>query len=85
VTDPCVHALHTSLQLRYKKGAPAREEARQALVEKALRSGPDSLSAKEKMALLNDPFHLAELHRRVWNIEDEKQAALWGLSQPPID
>ena len=85
VTDPCVHALHTSLLLRYKKGAPAREEARQALVEKALRSGPDSLSAKEKMTLLNDPFHLAELHRRVWELEDDKQAARWGLSQPSVD
>ncbi len=83
MTEPLVHALHTSLLLRYRKGAPAAEAAQEHLVEKALAGGPGSLTAGEKMKLLKDPRHLAELHRRVWELEDREAAALWGLVLPP--
>ena len=47
-----------------------------ALVDRAL-SG-DALSKKEKLALLNSPDSMWELHRRVWTLP-ERQSAPWGL------
>ncbi len=82
VVDPMVHSLHTSLLLRFRRGAPSRERARDRIVEKALSSGPDSLTRKEKTALLRAPHHLRELHRKVWRLADEKAAARWGLVPP---
>ena len=83
--DPLVHSLHTSLLLRYKKKAPARESALEGLVEKALAKGPGSLTQREKMEILKDPRHLAELHRRVWELENRDAAAQWGLVLPAAD
>jgi membrane glycosyltransferase len=82
VVDPLVHSLHTSLLLRFRRGAPSRERARDRIVEKALASGPDALNRKEKTALLRAPHHLRELHRKVWRLGDEKDAARWGLVPP---
>ena len=82
VVDPLVHSLHTSLLLRFRRGAPSRERARDRIVEKALASGPDALNRKEKTALLRAPHHLRELHRKVWRLGDEKAAARWGLVPP---
>ena len=81
---PRTHALHIAMQLprRKKKPSPLREEARKRIVEKALQLGPDALSAKEKMALLRNTDRLRELHRRIWTLEDEEKAALWGLALP---
>ena len=82
VVDPLVHNLHTSLLLRFRRGAPSRERARDRIVEKALACGPGSLTRKERMALLRAPHHLRELHRKVWRLGDEKAAARWGLVPP---
>ncbi len=82
VVDPLVHSLHTSLLLRFRRGAPSRERARDRIVEKALVSGPDALNRKEKTALLRAPHHLRELHRKVWRLGGEQAAARWGLVPP---
>jgi membrane glycosyltransferase len=80
VADPVVHQLHTSLLLRRRRAAPAVENRRLEIEEKALALGPGSLSAREKMELLLDPFRLAELHRRVWELPGRENAARWGLT-----
>jgi membrane glycosyltransferase len=85
VVDPLVHALHTSLLLRYKKKAPARENALEELVEKAGVNGPGSLPRREKRELLKDPRQLGELHRRGWEAESRDGAAQWGLVLPPSE
>ncbi|WP_367340295.1 glucans biosynthesis glucosyltransferase MdoH [Aminivibrio sp.] len=82
VVDPLVHSLHTSLLLRFRRGAPSRERARDRIVEKALACGPDSLTWTERRALLRGPHHGRELHRKVWRLGDEKAAARWGLVPP---
>jgi len=82
VVDPLVHGLHTSLLLRFRRGAPSKEHSREKIVEKALASGPDSLTRKEKTALLRAPHHLRELHRKVWRLGDDDAAARWGLVPP---
>ncbi len=83
VVDPRVFALHTSLLLRHRAGAPSRKKIQALLVDKALASGPGSLARSEKMALLKDPFALGELHERVWELDDREKAARWGLVLPP--
>ena len=82
VVDPLVHGLHTSLLLRFRRGAPSKERSREKIVEKALASGPDSLTRKEKTALLRAPHHLRELHRKVWRLGEDNSAARWGLVPP---
>ena len=83
-SSPRTHALHIAMQLprRKKRTSPTREDAKKRIVEKALHLGPDSLSVKEKTALLRDTDRLRELHRRIWTLEDEEKAALWGLALP---
>ncbi len=84
VVSPRIHALHIAMQLprRKKRTSSTREDAKKRIVEKALHLGPDSLSVKEKTALLRDTDRLRELHRRIWTLEDEEKAALWGLALP---
>jgi membrane glycosyltransferase len=79
VTIPRVFALHASLAANRRRHPPAQLEALRKLVAKALTSGPQSLSAREKIALLNDQASLRTLHHEIWDLDDER-AAWWGLS-----
>lgn len=59
---------------------PEKSLARlEALRDKALNEGPQALSAKEKMALLNHRPSLELLHKQIWRLEGEA-AARWGLN-----
>ena len=58
VLDPLLNALHTGMNPRLR--GPLNPD----LVERALSGAP--LSKGEKMALLNSPKAMRELHRRVW-------------------
>jgi len=51
------------------------ESARQRLLEQALRSGPENLDGRCKLALLSDPVVLARLHAQLW--QQEEQHPLW--------
>ena len=70
VADPRTNALHLAMNRRL------RGALNPALVDRAL-SG-EALSQKEKMALLNSPDSMRELHRKVWTLP-ERQGAPWGL------
>jgi membrane glycosyltransferase len=43
--------------------------ARAALLQAALKGGPDGLSPRQKNALLDDPLTLSQLHFDIWNSE----------------
>ncbi len=75
---PKVLALHLALAAHKRHSFPAQDARLAKLVEKALAKGPDSLSAKEKHALLNSPDRMRELHAGIWELEGAK-AARWGL------
>ncbi len=86
VVDPAVFSLHSSLILRHRTPSPTAEEIRREIADKALALGPQALDKKEKTTLLRDPLQLRYLHQRVWELEDDAQAAQWGLvSLPPQD
>jgi membrane glycosyltransferase len=76
--DPYVNALHCTLQRGERRLRPSIRRERRAWLERGLAGGPEVLTDAERRVLLSDPEAAAELHRRVWELEDEERAALWG-------
>jgi membrane glycosyltransferase len=76
--DPYVNALHCALQRGERQLRPSIQRARRAWLERALSEGPGALSNVERRILLGDPELSGELHRRIWELEDEDQAEQWG-------
>ncbi|MFC5474929.1 glucans biosynthesis glucosyltransferase MdoH [Paraherbaspirillum soli] len=73
VLDPLVNALLCAA-LTARPGVPANTRAARAtLVQSALQDGPDSLSQKQKNALLDDPLMLSQLHFEVWSSNQAHQ------------
>ena len=67
VIDPVINALVCASVTARPKLPAAAQAARAALVLSALTEGPDSLSQKQKSALLDDPLMLSQLHFDVWS------------------
>ncbi len=67
VTDPTVNALMCAAATA-RAGTDLIRKRRQQLVDNALRDGPEALPALQKMALLNDPVALSQLHFYVWTL-----------------
>jgi membrane glycosyltransferase len=76
--DPYVNALHCALQRGERQLSPPIQREREALLKRALADGPETLGSKERRVLLSDPELAAELHQRIWELEDEEQAERWG-------
>ncbi|MBI4207915.1 MAG: glucans biosynthesis glucosyltransferase MdoH [Betaproteobacteria bacterium] len=66
VVDPVVNALACSSGVARLRPSNAIRNERRRLVRAALIDGPNALSAREKMTLLNDPLALSRLHFQVW-------------------
>jgi membrane glycosyltransferase len=79
VVDPQVNILHRSLLRHERTLKPSIVAQREAMMEKALSRGPQSLTEKEKTVLLLDSSRLTEMHRRVWENSDSHSAASWGM------
>jgi membrane glycosyltransferase len=79
VVDPTTSALHRALRGVRRSLKPSIRDERSALVAKALARGPDALTASEKRVLLSDADLMGILHRRVWQLADDPQAARWGI------
>jgi membrane glycosyltransferase len=80
VVDPLRNAVHLELARGPRPLAPKIREARSQLLDRALAGGPEALSDPEKRVVLSDASALAELHVRVWNLEDREAAARWRLA-----
>ncbi|MDL2209565.1 glucans biosynthesis glucosyltransferase MdoH [Desulfovibrio sp. OttesenSCG-928-O18] len=78
VVIPRVFALHLTLISHKRRNSPEKNARLAALAAKALDRGPDALDAKEKIAILSDPECLANLHRKVWQL-DASSARQWGI------
>jgi membrane glycosyltransferase len=76
--DPYVNALHCALQRGARQLRPSIQRERRGWLERALEGGPEALGSQQRRVLLSDPEAAAELHRRIWELEDEDSAALWG-------
>ncbi|MDR1872449.1 MAG: glucans biosynthesis glucosyltransferase MdoH [Deltaproteobacteria bacterium] len=77
VVLPATLELHLAISGRKRK-LGVKKEWLERLTAKALAKGPDSLSPKEKKALLNHGPELVALHWAVWRLAGAK-ARRWGL------
>lgn len=66
VVDPITNALACASGVARLRQTGATRNERCRLVQHALAKGPDALTAREKMLLLNDPLALSRLHFQVW-------------------
>jgi membrane glycosyltransferase len=73
-------ALHLKVGVRKRKAVLWKEEKLKNILEKALSEGPNSLTNKEKKAILNDGKSLVSLHWAVWKLDDKK-AKFWGINK----
>ena len=80
VVDPLAHALHCGLLHGPRRLAPQIRLRYRSMCEKCLAQGPESLSVKEKKAILGDRESLEDLHRAVWTLSDQKLAAQWKVA-----
>ena len=78
VVLPHVFSLHLTLNARQRRNSPQKQAWLAALSARALDHGPESLNAKEKIAILSDPECLRSLHRKVWQL-DTTSARQWGI------
>ena len=74
---PGINVLHRSLLRGARSLAPGIVRRRDALVEHALRHGPDALSQREKMEILLDDKRLEHLHRGIWDLPSELLEKRW--------
>ncbi len=78
IVDPFAHALHRAILRAPRRVSDEVRTARSAAVERALRDGPEALTAAQRRTLLLDPDVVDSLHEAVWALEDRPQAARWG-------
>jgi membrane glycosyltransferase len=79
IVDPFLNALHRALLRPVRSLRPSIRAAHAALVDEALRKGPQGLTVAERRLLLRHPDLMAELHRRVWDEDDDDRALQWTL------
>ena len=80
VLDPYVNAVHGAL-LRSKDELPVASELRfESLRSKLVQYGPQSLTPKEKVALLQDGESVRLLHEQVWSAPTEELAPWWRVA-----
>ncbi|MGD9765515.1 MAG: glucans biosynthesis glucosyltransferase MdoH [Candidatus Binatia bacterium] len=65
-TDPLLNALHRALLGRVRTVGPRVAATRAQLLERAVHEHANSLSARERRALFNDPSLVERLHEAVW-------------------
>ncbi len=79
VVDPYANAIHSALLRKPRSLAARVAAARDALCDRALAQGPDSLGVAERRVLLGDPKRMRDMHHAVWHLEDAEAARRWGL------
>ncbi|QRX84765.1 glucans biosynthesis glucosyltransferase MdoH [Glaciimonas sp. PAMC28666] len=83
VVDPIINALVCAAVTARPRVPQASLAAHAALVQTALKSGPDNLTAGQKSAVLDNPLVLSRLHFEVWSSHDANR--LWmGLSEENV-
>ena len=76
VTGPACNALLCALGRTRAKRPEAFRRRRAKLIETALRRGPRALADSDKMALLDDPQALSQLHLLVWSAPESHESWL---------
>ena len=77
--DPGVNALHRTLLRGPRSLDPKIRQRREKLLEKALKTGPEGLSKKEKKELLYDAECMARLHEQIWELPGNTLLERWKV------
>jgi membrane glycosyltransferase len=83
VMTPAVNDLHREIQRSEPGAAEPLTEGVNLLIEKALKEGPNSLSAPEKMQLLANVSGMQQLHERVRELSDGERTRERGPGGEP--
>jgi membrane glycosyltransferase len=75
--DPYVNGLHVSL-LRRRKNSHDSREYLDAIIERFIRQGPQSLNGREINAIMNDTDSIAAMHYRLWSAAEKDLAPFWS-------
>ncbi|HEX6004635.1 MAG TPA: glucans biosynthesis glucosyltransferase MdoH [Burkholderiales bacterium] len=70
VVDPVVNAVACATGVARLRPHDTIRTERERLVRAARAAGPNALTAREKMTLLNDPLALSRLHFEIWAARD---------------
>ncbi|MGM0453121.1 MAG: glucans biosynthesis glucosyltransferase MdoH [Thermodesulfobacteriota bacterium] len=79
VVDPCVYSLHMRTFSENNTACSKTGGHLKAICEKAWLWGPQTLESREKQAILSSPASMAWLHRKVWEISNDRLSRKWGL------
>lgn len=82
VVDPVTNALVCASGIARTRPAAAARAERLALVERALKNGPEALDSRQKLAVLVDPIALSLLHFQVWSSPYAHSAWLPARGEP---
>jgi membrane glycosyltransferase len=77
VTDPFYNAVHVSLQRDRDMETPRVDGYVESLAQRLFKEGPDSLTSREKRALLGDGQALAFLHMLIWKTPSQLMHPAW--------
>jgi membrane glycosyltransferase len=77
VLDPYVNAIHVSLLREKERPAHEDRERFAILREKLITTGPSTLPARDKLALLMDAPSMIRLHRDLWSRPGAELAEWW--------
>ncbi|HZC33974.1 MAG TPA: hypothetical protein VE242_00085, partial [Chthoniobacterales bacterium] len=78
ILDPFYNSVHVALQKERRNHAPAAEGYVASLEARLFRQGPDSLTAREKRALLADGPTVARLHVLIWKTPAQLMNPIWS-------
>jgi membrane glycosyltransferase len=77
ILDPYYNAVHVSLQREKENPIAATTGYLDGLAEKVIQEGGDSLTAREKRALLLDGAVMSRLHSRIWKTPSQLMHPSW--------
>jgi membrane glycosyltransferase len=76
---PGVNTLHRTMLRGPRTLAPEIEQRRDAILEKTMGNGPESLSKKEKKELLYDAQRMKRLHEHIWELPQDELEMRWKV------
>ena len=76
---PGVNTLHRTMLRGPRTLAPEIEKRRDAILEKTMDNGPESLSKKEKKELLYDAQRMKRLHEHIWSLPQDDLEKRWKV------
>lgn len=82
VVDPVTNALVCASGSARTRLSTSASAERLALLERALKNGPEALDSRQKLALVVDPVALSRLHFRVWSSADAHPAWFAARDEP---